>query len=248
MIDVSLDEEIGWVDFYLKSYLETGRGINMADMYEVSVVPVDEASGPRFAAIGVRHLPGTENNGNHNVYVDVIDAAGKRIWNAMVGIYSHGVGQFFARVDKPQNEPGCNHILHANVSNNTVFVSEAGYQSERVTGLKSDHPDEGPGNTRGHHSFHVVFLRLDQPIEIKPPVDPKPSEPQPPARPVISDEALLQLHDLLELIIQNQAAQALTMKRIEESLPMAKHSAAAKMLVAEIRRNLDDVEKLLSNA
>lgn len=240
MIDVGF-----WVSHYLQTYFDTGKGTNTADGYGVSVAPVDDATGPRFVAIGVRHLDGGENNGNHNVYVDVIDTGGNRVWNAMVGIYQHGVGQFFARIDKPLSEPGCNHILHANVANNTVFLSEAGFQSERVTGLKSDHPDEGPGNTRGHHSFHIVFLRLDQPIEVKPPVDPKPSEPQPPARPIISDEALLRLHDLLELVLQNQAAQALTMKRIEESLATAKHSVAAKMLLTEMRRNLDDIEKLL---
>jgi hypothetical protein len=28
-----------------------------------------------------------------------------------------------------------------------------------VYGISSDHPDEGDGNTRFHHSFHVVFQR-----------------------------------------------------------------------------------------
>ena len=233
MIDVNF-----WTGHYLQSYLESGKGTNTADGYGVSVVPVDDVTGPRFVAIGVRHLDGGENNGNHNVYVDVIDTGGNRVWNAMVGIYQHGVGQFFARIDKPLSEPGGNHILHANVANNTVFVSEAGFQSERVTGIKSDHEDEGPGNTRGHHSFHIVFLRLDQPIEVKPPAEP----------PAGNDEALLAIHKLLEMVLQNQAAQALTMKRIEENLTVAKHSAAAKMLLTEMRRNLDDFEKLLSNA
>ena len=244
MIDVNF-----WTGHYLQSYLESGKGTNTADGYGVSVVPVDDVTGPRFVAIGVRHLDGGENNGNHNVYVDVIDTGGNRVWNAMVGIYQHGVGQFFARIDKPLSEPGCNHILHANVANNTVFVSEAGFQSERVTGIKSDHEDEGPGNTRGHHSFHIVFLRLDQPIEVKPPAEPQPPVVVVPSRPGTgTDEALLHLHDMLELVLQNQAAQALTMKRIEENLTVAKHSAAAKMLLTEMRRNLDDFEKLLRNA
>jgi hypothetical protein len=31
--------------------------------------------------------------------------------------------------------------------------------SDRVTGLQIRHPDEAPGNTWGHHSFSVLFVR-----------------------------------------------------------------------------------------
>ncbi len=238
MIDVKY-----WISEFLKHFLETGLVANMADGYGVAVLPTDEPAAPQYRVAGIRHLSGTENNGNHHAYIDVIDTDGLRLWNTMVGVHQHGVGQFFARVDKPAHEPGCNHVLNLNVSNNTIFISEAGYQSERVTGLKSDHPDEGPGNTRGHHSFYMVFVRLDRPLEITPPTEPEPPVVTPPAG---NDEALLAIHRLLELVLQNQAAQGLALKRIEDLLS-GRHinPAMARMLHTELGRLVDQFGNLL---
>lgn len=233
-----------WNKEFLKSLLSTGQGVNSASDYGVEILPVDEPAAPQYRVAGVRHLNPEENGGNHHAYIDVIDTDGLRLWNTMVGVHQHGVGQFFARLDKPAHEPGCNHVLNLNVANNTVFVSEAGYQSERVTGLKSDHPDEGPGNTRGHHSFYVVFVRLDRPLEITPPTEPEPPAIVPPA--AGSDEALLAIHRLLELVLQNQAAQGLALKRIEESLGKnAINPAAAQMLLTDLRQVTDAFERLI---
>ena len=238
MIDIAR-----WNKTFLAHYREAGKAYNDAFNYGVSVLGAEEPTAPHYAVIGVHHLSGTENAGNHHVYCDVLDEQGNRLNNVVVGIHQKNIGQFFARVDKPANEPGCNHVLHSNVSDNTVFVSTAGYESERVQGLRSSHPDEGPGNNIGHHSFYVVWQRLQS----RPPVKPEPPavKPEPPP-PAGSDEALLAIQRLLELILQNQAAQSLALKRIEE-LVTGKHinPAMARILQAELQRLVEQFENLL---
>lgn len=233
-----------WNQIFLDYYQESGRAYNDAVNYGVVTLETSEPTAPHFAVIGVHHLSGAENAGNHHVYCDVLNERGDRLKDVVVGIHQKGVGQFFARVDKPANEPGCNHVLHSNVSDNTVFISTAGYESERVQGLRSSHPDEGPGNNIGHHSFYVVWQRLQS----RPPVKPEPPvvKPEPPPA-AGNDEALLAIHRLLELVLQNQAAQSLALKRIEELLSSSRHinPAMARMLHTELGRLVEQFGNLL---
>jgi hypothetical protein len=239
MIDVAR-----WNQTFFDYFRESGRAYNDAIKYGIKILPTEEQSAPYFAVIGIHHLTGAENAGNHHVYCDVLDDKNQRLQNIIVGIYQHNVGQFFARIDKPKNEPGCNHVLHSNVTNNSVFVSEAGYQSERVDGLSSNHADEESGNTRGHHSFYVVFARLSEGHPVTPP-----KEPEPPTTPKLTDldEALLAIYNLLETVLQNQAAQSLALRKIEKHLSSQVNPMMTRVLVTELQRITEQFEALLND-
>ncbi len=219
-----------WNRTFLDFFAKSGRAYNDAEKYGVKILT---EIGAKYVVIGVHHLTGAENAGNHHVYCDVLDEHGQRIHNALVGILQRGVGQFFVRVDKPANEPGCNHVLHSNVSNNTVFVSAQGELSERVDGLKSDHPDEESGNTIGHHSFYVVWQRRDT------------AQPAPLPAPLPAPD-----NDLLRDILLTQKSHTAAFARIEQML-INKNTispAAAQNHLSELQQVTENFEKLIRAA
>jgi hypothetical protein len=124
-----------------------------------------------FRCIGVHHLLSAENNGNHNIFLDVLDKNGERINGAEIAWGWEGMRDDEiprpAIVDKPANEAGTNISL---VWGQKAFVSVKAGHSDMVSNLHIMHPDESPGNTLGHHSFYVVFLLTDE-------IDPAPPEP-----------------------------------------------------------------------
>jgi hypothetical protein len=133
--------------------------INNAAKYGVQVQPISNlgAAQQYWRVVGIHHLTGPENMGNHHTYVDVLDEQGKRINGARLVLKQEGAAPVFAVVDKPANEAGTNFPMWSN-TRATVAV-ESALPSEAVTGLRSDHADEEVGNTWGHHSFYVVFQR-----------------------------------------------------------------------------------------
>jgi hypothetical protein len=145
-----------WFIAYERAYLARPYQ-NDAEAYGVRV---ERAATPQSRAIGVHHLTADENRGLFHVYLDVIRSDGSRVAGIPVGWDWEGrqsdehLGPVV--IDKPDAEPGANIPLHKNqvVS---VWVGSPG-QGDAVTGLSTAHPDEGVGNTWGHHSFLVVFL------------------------------------------------------------------------------------------
>lgn len=59
-----------------------------------------------------------------------------------------------------------------------MIVSVWPHLGERVIGLSSNHPDNGDGNTIGHHSFFICFQEID-PDDPGPEPEPEP-DPEPP--------------------------------------------------------------------
>lgn len=110
-----------------------------------------------WRVVGVHHLTGRENMGNHHIYVDVLDEDGNRIRNARLVLRQSDRAPVFAVVDKPANEPGTNFPMWA--STRATVAVEGDLPSEAVAGLRTDHADEEIGNTWGHHSFYIVFQR-----------------------------------------------------------------------------------------
>lgn len=161
-----------WHTDYQQQFLAT-PGQNHATQYEVSTQTFNEV--PRWRVIGVVHLTGVENHGQHNVFIDVLDEHGVRVPKQVrVDIFqADGRPRGFMLTDKPPNEPGSNTQMHFN-DTLTLAVNWDGLPSERVVGLHTRHPDENVGNTLGHHSYYVVWQRtlanVDPPIE--PPVEP----------------------------------------------------------------------------
>jgi hypothetical protein len=137
-----------------------GGTVNDAVAYGVEIQPAQVEKGqPYWKVIKVHHLSPVENHANHNVYVDLLDEDGNRIYGAKALMTWQG-GQGEATIDKPENEPGTNFPLW---KHQVGAVEGVGLPSDKVTNLHSGHPDEaGPpawGNTLFHHSFYVVFQR-----------------------------------------------------------------------------------------
>jgi hypothetical protein len=118
-----------------------------------------------WRCVGVHHLTGTENMGNHHVYCDVLDEEGRRIERARLVLSQADADPAFAIVDKPAHEAGTNFPLwkadKASVA--VIWPDNDPLPSEQAVGLSTGHPDEEVGNTLFHHSFYVVFQRTNIP-------------------------------------------------------------------------------------
>ena len=145
---------------------------NDAGKYSVDIKFLPDIEKPEGAkqywhVVGVHHLTGAENMGNHHIYCDVLDENGKRINGARLTLVQGAALPVFAVVDKPASEAGTNFPLwkadRATVA--VVWPDSAALPSEQVIGLSSAHPDEEVGNTLFHHSFYVVFQRTAIPAQ-----------------------------------------------------------------------------------
>jgi len=130
---------------------------NDAVAYGVVVEPAIVPGGVLYwKCIRVHHLEQHENNGNHNVFVNVYDEDGKRVNpdKARVSIWWQD-GQDFIPLDKPDHEPMGNAPLWKGQVVGVRVESEL--DSDRVMNIHTNHDDEPPGNTRFHHSYLIEF-------------------------------------------------------------------------------------------
>ena len=148
---------------------DPGKPQNDAEAYGVRVEPVKVEPGQWYwRAVKVHHLSPEENHGNHHIYLDVLDPAlpdaanalGGRVFGARLKVTWDG-GESIVKVDKPLNEPGANYPMWKSQDRAVGALGLEGHElpSDRVTGLQTRHPDEASGNTWGHHSFSVIFVR-----------------------------------------------------------------------------------------
>lgn len=132
-------------------------GFNDATKYGVAIIPASVVQGQSYwRAIGVHHLTGVENHGQHNVFVDVLDEGDKFLRGPRINILSNGLMRGFMVLDKGLNEPGSNTQMHWN-DTLTIFVD--GLPSDQVAGMHTRFDDEESGTTRGHHSYYVVWQK-----------------------------------------------------------------------------------------
>ena len=143
--------------------------LNDAEAYGVRVEPVKVAPDQWYwRVVKVHHLAPEENGGNHHIYLDVLDPAlpdatnalGGRVSGARLKVTWEG-GESIVKVDKPLNEPGANYPVWKSQDCAVGALGLEGHElpSDRVTGLHTRHADEASGNTWGHHSFSVIFVR-----------------------------------------------------------------------------------------
>jgi hypothetical protein len=146
-----------------------------AAKYKVDIKFLPELDVPEetthyWRVIGVHHLTGAENMGNHHIYAEVLDEEGKRINRARLVLFQANTSPVFAVIDKPANEAGTNFPLwkadKATVA--VLWPEDNPLPSEQATGLSTGHIDEEVGNTLFHHSFYVVFQRRRLPAEGEP--------------------------------------------------------------------------------
>ena len=131
---------------------------NEAEAYGVTIEhPTLDPARSYYEAAVVRHLPQDQNNGNHNVYVDLFDEGGRDLREPRVYLEARNINGVKLRVylDKPYGEPGGNFVLFRD---DTYCLFAPNAQSDIVDGLHTRHPDEPPGNTLYHHSFYVQFV------------------------------------------------------------------------------------------
>lgn len=172
---------------------------NNATKYGVQVKSISEISVPLNAkqywrVVGVHHLTGAENMGNHHAYCDVVNADGQRMNGARLVLTESSAAPLFAIVDKPPNEAGTNFPMwsHTKATVSVAWPADNPLPSEQAGILRTDHADEEVGNTWGHHSFYVVFqlATISQPES--PPEEP-PEEPIDPGGPALSLEETIAL-------------------------------------------------------
>ena len=129
------------------------------DITELSGTSIPLNTKQYWRVIGVHHLTGSENMGNHHVYADVLDGDGRRINNSRMVLRQGTSPPLYAVVDKPANEAGTNFPLWSSTraSVGVEYPANNPLPTETVNGIRTDHADEEIGNTWGHHSFYVVF-------------------------------------------------------------------------------------------
>jgi hypothetical protein len=172
-----------WFEARIQQYL-ANPGQNDAKAYGVQVVySAAPQWGERYyAVIGVHHLTGKENGGQHNVFCEVLDENGQRLKDAVLIVSNVNNTVNHVKADKPANEPAASIPMWAQDS---LTVSVAGtIASEKVAGLHSagvEGIEDEPGNSRFHRSFLIVFQlkRVGATTPTNPPVDP-PEEEGPP--------------------------------------------------------------------
>ena len=134
---------------------------------------------PAWKAFSVRRLSASENGSRHNVYVKVLTPTGERDRDPALLIGWTWEGRRDnepappVALDKADSDTGHGNIPIMSIGQKiAVWISGDGLWSDTVEGMHTNHPDEGPSNTRGHFSYEVIFQRAEsatQPPE--PPVD-----------------------------------------------------------------------------
>jgi hypothetical protein len=162
-------------------------GIKIKALSDITV-PIEAKQ--YWRVVGVHHLTGPENMSNHHIYCDVLDGDGRRINQSRLVVTQGNAAPLYAVVDKPTNEAGTNFPLWSH-DLATVAVSypvDKPLPSESVSGIRTTHPDEEPGNTWGHHSFYVVFQLTTIPETTEDPE--KPPVIDPPKPPLTLEETI----------------------------------------------------------
>lgn len=136
-----------------ETFLNASNFPGWNDAEEKYGVTVKRNPNAKWRIIGVHHLSGWENMGNHHIYCDVLDRDGKRINRGKLWLKQGNQNPVSAIVDKPPNEAGTNFPVWG-ATPVDVWVDG---DSDSVSGMRINHADEDTGNTIGHHSFYVVF-------------------------------------------------------------------------------------------
>lgn len=116
-----------------------------------------------WRCVHVEKLSDEDNQGNHCVYVDVIDKTGQRIAKPNVKLdYGWGGITLDTAFEKPAWEPGANFTMSAGMN---AWCSIG--NGDIVQGLRGEH---------GHTSYYVVF-QLQKAGQVTPPVVTPPTQP-----------------------------------------------------------------------
>lgn len=154
---------------------------NEAKAFGVSVT----AMAPGAAKLGWRLrrvyvLPGAENAGKHNLYVEAYGLDGQKL-RGVQAEFAYQFGAIAPRtvtLDKPLAEYGANEPMYLS---QVYGVRMVGAPSDFVDGVNTKHADGEPGNTMGHWSFVAEFEQVA--LGDTPPLPPEPPTPPTPPGP-----------------------------------------------------------------
>jgi hypothetical protein len=156
---------------------------NLAAAYGVTIQPAPETAAA-WRATSVRRLSGSENQGKHNVFVKVLQPNGDRDRNPALRIGWTWDGKRPGELAPPAllDKPDKGELGHGNVPINkgqvlSVWIQGTGLASDRVSGMRTNFPDEAPGNTWGHYSYEVIFQRSEGVVVVPPVVVDPPNPP-----------------------------------------------------------------------
>lgn len=136
-------------------------GSNDAIIYGVRIQTMP---GAQWRCIGVHLLTGPENGGQHNVFIEPLDATGKRVAECVAAWQWEGQHQGEMApdtpLDKPPGEVAGNIPLGPGQIATVWLTQQHKVISDKVSGLTTapNIPDV-PGATRFHQSYLVVFQR-----------------------------------------------------------------------------------------
>jgi len=183
----------------MKTY---GRKMNL-ERYGITIERT-KLTGLAWRVVNIEKLPGDENKGRRNVYVNAIGADGK---HSPFKVFRGG-GKVYP-LDKPNSRQGHGYLqMHNDAISVEMFVG-----SDIVHGLHANHPDEDPGNTRGHHSFRITFQFAHGKAVVGPPLtqreivvsaDQSPSEQADALLDMFGDQHCAALAQLLSAFVQAQ--------------------------------------------
>lgn len=184
---------------------------NQAAQYGVTIQPAPSTA-PAWRADVVRHLTPSENRGKRNLFVDVDDEQGNRVFDNRLRIawlaYEGDSSADLTPLDKLDTamELGDGNVDLYMSQTLTAWIIGDGLPSDKVAGIHTRHADE-PGtngekwNTVGHHSFYVRFVRTSA-VTIDPPVvDPTTPDSVTKAEFMIVANALQELTDEFKALV-----------------------------------------------
>lgn len=140
----------------------TGHDPSAAPIVNTPVPTIQQTGPPRWAVVGCWHLSGDQNGGNHHVYADLLDVNGALLplpatpqlcysWEGRTNERAPNPVTF----DKRPPEPAANIPIFKGQRLEIWIEGE----SDHVSNLRTDLPDDEAGNSWGHHSYYVVFQR-----------------------------------------------------------------------------------------
>lgn len=169
-----------WIEVFRAHKERYGEIYNDADSYGVKV---EHDANLKWQVLGIHHLLPDENRGNHNVFVELLCKQDEREafrpihWTWRDRRPSEPAPDIFAG-QKPLDE------LVDLPLNLGMVVSVWPHLGETASNFSSAHPDEGEGNSYGHHSFFVCFQEVEtENNEPEPPPPPPVPEPEPEPEP-----------------------------------------------------------------
>ena len=128
--------------------------MNDAETYGVEIIPAAVEAGHYYWQVAsVHHLTPAENNGRHHILLNAINDANERMTGEMFSISWDG-GSDTVIIDADAPEAAANYPMW---KWQICCVEGLGAPSDQVVNLRTDHPDEAPGNSLFHHSFAITF-------------------------------------------------------------------------------------------